>query len=45
MNPRFSADSFLNAMMGALLVGIPIAVAFNLVLDRFIEGLTGVGPA
>jgi multiple sugar transport system permease protein len=29
-------------MAGALLVGIPAAVAFNLVLDRFIEGLTGV---
>jgi multiple sugar transport system permease protein len=32
-------------MAGALLVGIPIALVFNLVLDRFIEGLTGVGPA
>ena len=29
-------------MAGALLVGIPAAVAFNLVLDRFIQGLTGV---
>jgi multiple sugar transport system permease protein len=28
-------------MAGALLVGIPTAVAFALVLDRFIEGLTG----
>jgi len=32
-------------MAGALLVGIPIALVFNFVLDRFIEGLTGVGPA
>jgi ABC-type glycerol-3-phosphate transport system permease component len=29
-------------MAGALLVGLPAAVAFNLVLDRFIQGLTGV---
>jgi multiple sugar transport system permease protein len=29
-------------MAGALLVGIPATLAFNLVLDRFIEGLTGV---
>src|SRR5438552_976242 len=28
-------------MAGALLVGIPTAIAFALVLDRFIEGLTG----
>ena len=28
-------------MAGALLVGIPTALAFALVLDRFIEGLTG----
>jgi multiple sugar transport system permease protein len=30
-------------MAGALLVGAPAALAFNLVLDRFIQGLTGVG--
>ena len=30
-------------MAGALLVGAPAAVAFNMVLDRFIEGLTGTG--
>ena len=29
-------------MAGALLVGLPAALAFNLVLDRFIQGLTGV---
>ena len=28
-------------MAGALLVGIPAALLFNLVLDRFIQGLTG----
>jgi multiple sugar transport system permease protein len=27
-------------MAAALLVGIPTAIAFNLVLDRFVEGLT-----
>ena len=30
-------------MAGALLVGLPAALAFNLVLSRFIQGLTGVG--
>ena len=29
-------------MAGALLVGLPAALAFNVVLDRFIQGLTGV---
>jgi multiple sugar transport system permease protein len=29
-------------MAGALLVGLPAALLFNLVLDRFIQGLTGV---
>jgi multiple sugar transport system permease protein len=29
-------------MAGALLVGAPAAIAFNAVLDRFIQGLTGV---
>jgi multiple sugar transport system permease protein len=29
-------------MAGALLVGLPATIAFNLVLDRFIQGLTGV---
>jgi len=28
-------------MAGALLGGVPTAVAFTLVLDRFIDGLTG----
>jgi multiple sugar transport system permease protein len=32
-------------MAGGLLVGVPTAIAFNLVLDRFIQGLTGVGEA
>jgi multiple sugar transport system permease protein len=30
-------------MAGALLVGVPTALAFALVLDRFIDGLTGRG--
>ena len=30
-------------MAAALLVGIPTAVAFHLVLDRFVLGLTGAG--
>ena len=35
---------FWGALMGAaLLVGIPTAVAFHLVLDRFVLGLTGAG--
>jgi multiple sugar transport system permease protein len=29
-------------MAGALLVGTPAALAFNMVLDRFIQGLTGI---
>ena len=29
-------------MAGALLVGVPAAIAFNVVLDRFIEGVTGL---
>ena len=28
-------------MAGALLVGVPAALVFNLVLDRFVHGLTG----
>lgn len=32
-------------MAGALLVGAPAALAFNLVLDRFIQGLTGAGDS
>jgi multiple sugar transport system permease protein len=32
-------------MAGALLVGVPAALAFNLVLERFIQGLTGVGDS
>jgi multiple sugar transport system permease protein len=30
-------------MAGALIVGLPTALAFNAVLDRFVRGLTGVG--
>ena len=30
-------------MAGGLLVGVPTALAFTLVLDRFIDGLTGTG--
>ena len=29
-------------MAGALIVGVPIAILYNLVLDHFIEGLTGI---
>ena len=32
-------------MAGALLVGAPAAILFNLVIDRFIQGLTGAGEA
>jgi multiple sugar transport system permease protein len=32
-------------MAGALLVGVPAALAFNLVLERFIQGLTGVADS
>jgi multiple sugar transport system permease protein len=32
-------------MAGALVVGLPIALLYSLVLDRFIEGLTGVGTS
>jgi multiple sugar transport system permease protein len=30
-------------MAGGLLVGLPVAVLFGVILDRFIEGLTGTG--
>ena len=30
-------------MAGALIVGVPIALLYSLVLDQFIEGLTGAG--
>jgi ABC-type glycerol-3-phosphate transport system permease component len=30
-------------MAGALIVGVPIAVLYSLVLDQFIEGLTSAG--
>jgi multiple sugar transport system permease protein len=30
-------------MAGALIVGVPMALLYNLVLDHFIEGLTGAG--
>jgi multiple sugar transport system permease protein len=29
-------------MAGGLLVGVPAAIAFNAVLGRFIQGLTGL---
>jgi multiple sugar transport system permease protein len=32
-------------MAGALVVGLPIALLYSVVLDRFIEGLTGVGTS
>jgi multiple sugar transport system permease protein len=35
---------FWGSLMGAgLLLGVPAALAFNLVIDRFIQGLTGAG--
>jgi ABC-type glycerol-3-phosphate transport system permease component len=35
---------FWGALMAAgLLVGLPAALAFSLVINRFIEGLTGAG--
>jgi multiple sugar transport system permease protein len=30
-------------MAGALLVGLPVALLYNFVLDHFIQGLTGAG--
>lgn len=30
-------------MAGGLLVGVPAAIAFHVVLDRFVQGLTGAG--
>jgi multiple sugar transport system permease protein len=32
-------------MAGGLLVGVPVAVLFNLVVDRFVQGLTGSAAA
>jgi len=32
-------------MAGALLVGVPAALAFNLVLDRFLHGVMGAGDS
>jgi multiple sugar transport system permease protein len=32
-------------MAGSLVVGLPIAILYSLVLDRFIEGLTGVASS
>jgi len=32
-------------MAVALVVGLPIALLYSVVLDRFIEGLTGVGTS
>jgi multiple sugar transport system permease protein len=32
-------------MAGGLLVGVPVALLFNLVIDRFIEGLTGAAAS
>lgn len=32
-------------MAGALVVGLPIALLYSVVLDRFVEGLTGVGAS
>ena len=38
---------FWGALMAgaALLVGVPAALAFNLVLDRFLLGITGAGDS
>ena len=32
-------------MAGALIVGVPIALLYNFVLDHFIQGLTGAAPS
>ncbi len=32
-------------MAGALIVGLPTAIAFNAVVERFVRGLTGVGDS
>ena len=32
-------------MAGALVVGLPIAILYNFVLDHFIQGLTGTAPS
>jgi len=32
-------------MAGALIVGVPIALLYNFVLDHFIQGLTGTAPS
>ena len=32
-------------MAGSLVVGLPIALLYTVVLDQFIEGLTGVGTS
>jgi ABC-type glycerol-3-phosphate transport system permease component len=32
-------------MAGSLVVGLPIAILYSLVLDQFIEGFTGVGTS
>jgi multiple sugar transport system permease protein len=32
-------------MAGSLVVGLPIALLYSVVLDQFIEGLTGVGSS
>jgi multiple sugar transport system permease protein len=32
-------------MAGALVVGVPIAILYNFVLDHFIQGLTGAAPS
>jgi hypothetical protein len=32
-------------MAGGLLVGVPVAVLFNLVIDCFVEGLMGSATA
>lgn len=41
---RFDVFFWGALMAGALLVGIPTAIAFALVLDRFIRGITGPAP-
>ena len=32
-------------MAAGLLVGVPIAILYNFVLDHFIQGLTGAAPS
>ena len=38
---KYAAALYKEAMAGALIAAIPVAIAYNLFLDRFISGITG----